>query len=753
MKEREFYKKMLDRDFTPDFRKISEDIADDKISDIHAENREKIKIRRGGAAAVCAAVCLSVFVGTFALARSNDLQSGDTIENKNSEPSAKYSQSDNDLSVSDISDKPTIMYLIENSNSIVQLKVLDTDGEIVSDLYGDYRQYTVSEYTNWYSRYDTEFDKKLYGFNRGNDTTMNAYLPAGENDDINLETDKTYLIFVNNESLDKSDYLGLFELENGTAEKISGEGSQQFALSELYFAKRQIQYGSSEKDVKKIDYSDQKPAYTAALNAAGEYLEQCGIESCTLSQPFECNNSDGTKCDELGFFILNDGKIYGNLTVKSNEASDFDVTFNSMEIDVSEWNNINGPFAFVIDDEGKTMVYRSSSDVDFWQHYGFDDDNTDSVVYTCDIINMGDVCAKSDNSQTDNKENDVTEEPAEYKLIPDGENKFVSEDGVFTVEYEVACDSEKAVVNMTVYNNTDDDMIINNASDAFVGINGEYDFDIEASNPIEEGIQPEQMPVMINISKTSLRANSKFTELYTMNYSEWIESSGNSGNKWYEGKNNTLYISYTPIISVLDGDVKKYTYQAEQPAKLTMESPAETENTSSGEYLFLQDVNENDDRPVYEFNKTGESTYSSPDGAFRAETWLEYDGEQVKLYVYYHNDTDYDLVAGEPYSPVIGINSDYTAETETEQGYMLGEFKAHTSYRKTYTLRYEDYIYPNGNRAENDKQFNMGQNKWNDNGLNVINIKFKIGLSLKGAGDVNGCSYVCAEDVTLSYEI
>lgn len=903
MKEREFYKKMLSQDFTPDFKKISEDIADENITDIHAENREKIKIRRGGAAAaVCATVCLAVLGGVFAFISSGDFQSRDTDSSVSSNSLYEFTDGE-DMSGTESPENPTIEYLIEHSNSIVQLKVLDTDEKAVSDSYGYYRKYTVSEYTNWHSTYDAEFDKRLYGLTAGNGSDMSACLPAGEDKNITLETGKTYLIFVNNESLNRSDYYGLFELENGTAEKISGEGKQQFPVSELYFAKRHIQYGSNEKDITEIDYSDQRAAYNTALNAAGRYLGQCGIESCTLSQPFECNNYDGTECNALGFFILSDGKIYGDLTVQKNETWGFDVIFYPMEMDISEWDKINEPFAFVIDSDGKTTVQKSSSD----------DDITNFAVYTCDLINMGDVCTKTDAEeygflkdtknfavykfipngerklksedgafnveydvvcddekavlsvtyynntnydltiekrlfatlgingrftgnimattefrgdtlaahssytktaemlysdwlnrdgnkdhkwldgekntlyidfnpelQIDGEDNihncayratkateliveydpsdpknsqSVTEtpEPEQLKFIPDGENKFVSEDGMFSIGYEVSCDSKKAVVYMTVYNNTENDITITNASPAYVGINGKYDFEIEKTKSEAEGNANRSISAAA-IKNTLLRANSQCTVLYTMTYCDWIDAYGNSNNKWYEDEENTLYISFKPMIWIPDGNHAEVIYQAEELTELVMESPA-AENTSGGDYQFLKEVDENAERPVYELIKTGENTYSSADGAFRAETWLEYDGEQAKLYVYYHNDTDYDLIAGEPYSPVMGINSDYTAEIEKDKGYGLGEVKAHTSSRRTYTLTYEDYIYPTGNKDENDKQFNFGQNNWNDSGMNVINIKFKISLSLKDTGDVNGCSYAYPDDIILSYEI
>lgn len=908
MKEREFYKKMLSQDFTPDFQKISEDIADENTKDIHAENREKIKIRRGGAAAaVCATVCLAVLGGVFALIRGGDFRSGDTDSSVSSNSLYEFTDGE-DMSGTENTESPTIEYLIEHSNSIVQLKVLDTDGKAVSDSYGYYRKYTVSEYTNWHSTYDTEFDKRLYGLTAGNGSDMSACLPAGEDKDITLETGKTYLMFVNNESLNRSDYYGLFELENGTAEKISGKGKQQFPVSELYFAKRHIQYGSNEKDIMEIDYSDQRAAYNTALNAAGQYLGQCGIESCTLSQPFECNNSDGTKCGALGFFILSDGKIYGDLTVKKNETWGFDVIFYPMEMDISEWNEINGPFAFVIDNDGKTMAHRAGSDTELWENFGFTH-ITNPAVYTCDLINMGDVCTRVNAGEYDflkdtenfavykfvpdgerklksedgafNVEYDVvcddekavlsvtyynntdydltiekrlfaslgingryeddisvntvfysaalaahssytktcemlysewikysgnqnhkwnddekntlyidfnpelqingednihncayratkateliveydpsdpknsqsvteTPEPEQLKFIPDGENKFVSEDGKLSIEYKVSCDSKKSIVNMIICNNTDNDMIIDNKSSLLVGINGEYTFAANEST-LENAAK---MPVAIN--QTLIRAHSKCIVLDRTEYSQWSGMPGNDNNEWHEGERNTLYVSCTPRINILDGLKTTVSYKLEQPMSIVLEAPAEPENTSGGDYQFLQEVDENAERPVYELIKTGENTYSSADGAFRAETWLEYDGEQAKLYVYYHNDTDYDLVAGEPYSPVMGINSNYTAEIEKDKGYGLGEVKAHTSSRRTYTLPYENYIYPTANKDENDKQFNFGQNKWNDSGMNVINIKFKISLSLKDTGDVNGCSYAYPDDIILSYEI
>lgn len=900
MKEREFYKKMLSQDFTPDFQKISEDIADENIKDIHAESREKIKIRRGGAAAaVCAAVCLAVLGGVIAFIRSGGFQSGDT----NSDVSSNTLYEVKDMSGTE---SPTIEYLIEHSNSIVQLKILDTDGKIASDSYGYYRKYTVSEYSSWHSTYDAEIDKMLYGITFGNGADINAYLPAGEDKNITLETGKTYLMFVNNESLNRSDYYGLFELENGTAEKISGEGKQQFPVSELYFAKRHIFYGSNENDVTEIDHSDQRSAYDAALNAAGQYLGQCGIESCTLSQPFECNNYDGTECDALGFFILSDGKIYGNLTVQKNESSDFDVIFNPMEIDISEWNDINGPFAFVIDSNGKTMVHRAGSDTELWENFGFtnDDHITDPAVYTCDLINMGYVCTKTDAEEYDflkdtenfavykfvpdgerklksedgafnvaydivcddekavlsvtyynntdydltiekrifaslgingiyeddrsvntvfysdklaahssytktcemlysewikysgnqnHKWNDsgnntlyinfypelqisgegkihncsyntqesidltvemgdaysVSETPKAEKLkfIPDGENKFVSEDGKLSVEYKVSCDSKKSIVNMIICNNTDNDMIIDNNSSLLVGINGEYT--VASNESTSENAA--KMPVAIN--QTLIRAHSKCTVPDRTEYSQWSGMPGNDNNEWHEGERNTLYVSCTPRINILDGLKTTVSYKSERPMNTVLEAPAEPENTSGGDYQFLKEVDENAERPVYELIKTGENTYSSADGAFRAETWLEYDGEQAKLHVIYYNDTDYDLAAGEPFSPVMGINSDYTAEIEKDKGYGISEFKAHSSSMRTYTLTYEDYIYPTGNKGENDKQFNFGQNNWNDSGMNVINIKFKISLSLKDAGDVNGCSYAYSDDIILSYKI
>ncbi len=912
MKEREFYKKMLSQDFTPDFQKISEDIAAENIKDIHTENREKIRIRRGGtAAAICAAVCLAALGGVFAFIRSGEFQSGDTKDENSS--NALYEVED--ISDTEDAESPTIEYLIEHSNSIVQLKVLGTDGKAVSDSYGNYRKYDVSEYSSWHSAYDAEIDKMLYGITFGNGADISAYLPAGEDNDITLETGKTYLMFVNNESLNRSDYYGLFEVKNGTAEKISGEGKQQFPVSELYFAKRQIYYGSNEDDVTVIDHSDQRDAYDAALNAAGQYLEQCGIESCTLSQPFECNNYDGTECGALGFFILSGDKIYGNLTVKGNETSGFDVTFDPMDTDISEWSDINGLFAFVIDSDGKTMVHRSSSDDELWESFGFTDENpiTSPAVYICDLINMGDVCIKADAGEYDflkdtenfavykfvsdgerklksedgafnveydvvcdeekavlsvtyynntdydltiekrlfaalgingrytentisttefrgdklaahssytktsellysdwldrdgnkdhkwldgekntlyidfdselqidgkdnihncayrateateliveydpsNSENSyrVTEPPKaeQLKFIPDGENKFVSEDGMLSVGYEVSCDSEKAVVYMTVYNNTENDITISNASGAYVGINGKYDFEIEKAKTETEGSSDRSIAAAA-IKKMLLRANSQCTVLYTMTYWDWIDAYGNSSNKWYEDKENTLYISFKPMISITEENRAKVIYQAEELAESTIESPA-AENTNSGRYLFLQDADKNTERLEYELIKTGENTYSSADGAFRAETWLEYDGEQAKLYVYYYNDTDYDLVAGEPFSPVMGINSEYTAELEKDQGYGISEFKAHTLSITTYTLTYQDCIYPTGNKGENDKQFNFGQNNWNDSDLNVINIKFKLSLSLKETENVNGCSYTYPDDIILSFDI
>lgn len=528
MKERDFYKKLLGGNFAPDFDRIEKLIENGEAGGGITETvggKNRIKIRRGGLAAICAAVCIAVFCGAFLILAGND--SIDTADKTESISDSSVnsiapivSDDSSDSNADSIAESNTdpddtqplkvgglyVSELYEQSLSVKYVRVADISETPEKDVYGlkgEFVKYRFDYVYDWKEYSDTEGIPWIYS-----DSGCETYFPL---DSMTLEKGKEYLIFTGENNKPVNSFQGAYQVEGGKAFlPLVDTDIWDFNLSKLYF----------------LCFNDgpENDLYQYALKECRKYVDSPETEY-TLSQPVLLTGTDGENI-YAAFFILSDEKITAAFTVtKTPEGM---VSVKNQIPDDDELNSYIGKeYGFIhYPEKGETgLEYESLGH--FWQEY----DGKVSEIY-----NMGDTFTAEESQSPDEEPadygflKDAGEEYPVYSLTENGDSSFISRDGAIRAEYEVHTDSEGVTLLLTYYNDTDYDLSV--FCEIFqpvimINTNDGYRNAI-AMNP---GYEP-------------MAAHSLIEKTYRFDYSDCLSEYYNNGNNhWNDSGENSICIN------------------------------------------------------------------------------------------------------------------------------------------------------------------------------------------------------------------
>jgi len=528
MKERDFYKKLLGGNFAPDFDRIEKLIENGEAGGGITETvggKNRIKIRRGGLAAVCAAVCIAVFCGAYLILSGNDsIDTADKTENisdssvNSSVPSVSDDSSDSNAdSIAESNTDPDdtqplkvgglyVSELYEHSLSVKYVRVADISETPEKDVYGlkgEFVKYRFDYVYDWKEYSDTEGIPWIYS-----DSGCETYFPLGC---MTLEKGKEYLIFTGENNKPVNSFQGAYQVEGGKAFlPLVDTDMWDFNLSKLYF----------------LCFNDgmENDLYRYALKECRKYVDSTETEY-TLSQPVLLTGTDGENI-YAAFFILSDEKITAAFTVTKTPEGMVSVRNQIPEDD--ELNSYIGKeYGFIhYPENGETgLEYESLGH--FWQEY----DGKVSEIY-----NMGDTFM-AEKSQAPDAElpdygflKDAGEEYPVYSLTENGGSSFISRDGAIRAEYEVQTDSEGVTLLLTYYNDTDYDLSV------FCEI-----FQPVIMINTNEGYRN---AIAMNPGYEPMAAHSSIEKTYRFDYSDCLSEYYNNGNNhWNDSGENSICIN------------------------------------------------------------------------------------------------------------------------------------------------------------------------------------------------------------------
>lgn len=573
MREKDFYKKLLDEYMTdtnsdterfPSSGKFDEIekrilLSDDGISHNikentenieNAESNKKIRLRRGGFAAACVAAVVFCTAGVFAALNSSrkaDVNTRKAVSSQQTDViSDMSSESDTDSSINN--DTPDEYYndlesLISASGMVKQILYIwgdVKDGYLYTSCYDQYVwHYDDSKMNSQDEHY--QWSEESSGQNKEYDVTMyETYFPLGDDSEgmLGFETGKVYVIFTVDGNKPVNDRQWLFEVNNGVCTSVNDPDGMSFTLSQLYFSEQNDMY--DEQDINSGYLSNQKAMYDFALEKCKDYMQGAGLKSCTLSQPYDYY---GDINDPANIYVMLDGdEAIAAFALRIAAGGGFEpVYLGTLYEDIDNYS-----IGFEITDEDWK---------DFKVHRGTKGLTADPSSFPIKrVINMGDtVRADYDisDSKTDTDSSSVSSEPEKtdyaflkentnMRLIQDGDNRYVSEDGAFTVECSVSFSEGRegsARLVMKFTNNTDYDIVADCRAHPRMGINAEFTGDYTITADFEMG---------------ELDAHSTMIKSYDVYYETFLNDYANEDdNYWNDEGRNTVYLYFLLKIEIM----------------------------------------------------------------------------------------------------------------------------------------------------------------------------------------------------------